>query len=371
MEFDFSSEQKAFKKEAREFAERVSRGDILERDKECTFSRELWDEYAKFGAMGITVPEEYGGLGLDLLTGVAIMEGFGAGADDHGLLFSINAHIWSCVQPILTFGTAEQKDRYLRGLCEGKLIGVHAMTEPSSGSDAFSLKATAERDDGDYVLNGSKTFITNGNLADLVLVFAKTKNARGGEGISCIVVEKGTPGFTPSKNIEKMGLRTSPFCQLFFNDCRVPAHNRIGEEGMGRVIFSHAMDEERTLILATQIGVMERQLSECLRYSKQRVQFGQKIFKFQSISNILAEMKVRLETSRLLLYKVAWKKMLGKNATQESAMAKLYISECGVKNGMDAMRIYGAYGYSSEYGLERRLRDSIGGLFYSGTSGMM
>lgn len=369
MDFSWTKEQKEFKKQAIEFARKTNPPDPIERDRNSEFSRNLWAAYAGFGVQGLTVPNEYGGLGLDFLTCVAVMEGLGYGTNDNGLLFSINAHIWSCIAPLLAFGTEKQKAKYFPGLCNGELIGVHAMTEPESGSDAFSLKTTAIDKDDHYIINGSKTFITNGNIADIVIVFVRDPNQK--DRISCLIVEKDTPGFTRSQAIEKMGLRTSPFCQLFFEDCIVPKENLLGKEGMGKLIFSHAMDEERAFILAAQIGVMEKQLESCVQYTKLRKQFGSPIFKFQSVSNILAEMKVRLETSRLLVYKVAWLKANGKNASQYSAIAKLHVSEASVQNSLAAMKIHGGYGFTTEYELERQMRDSVGGLFYSGTSEIM
>jgi alkylation response protein AidB-like acyl-CoA dehydrogenase len=369
MDFGWSKEQEELKKQAIEFAQKTNLPDSIELDRNSEFSRDLWKAYADFGVQGLIVPDEYGGLGLDLLSCIAVMEGLGYGTCDNGILFSINAHIWSCVQPLLAFGTSKQKEKYFPGLCNGELIGVHAMTEPESGSDAFSMATTYEDKGDHYVINGCKTFITNGNVADLVLVFAR--NLEKKDKISCIIVEKGTHGFTCSQKIEKMGLRTSPFSQLFFEDCKVPKDNLVGQEGMGRIIFSNAMDEERAFILSTQIGNMEKQIETCVKHAKARKQFGKKIFSYQSVSNLLAEMKVRLETSRLLVYKIAWLKEKGKSASQLSAIAKLHVSESFVQNSLSAMRVFGGYGYTTEYGLERQMRDSVGGLFYSGTSEIM
>jgi alkylation response protein AidB-like acyl-CoA dehydrogenase len=369
LDFSLTCEQEELKENSIEFARKANSEDIFERDKSSQFSKELWQKYANFGVQGLIAPQCYGGLDLDLLSCVAIMEGLGYGSNDSGILFSINAHIWSCVCPILEYGTEQQKNTYLPDLCTGKLIGVHAMTEPQSGSDAFSMKTKAHKINNKYIINGVKTFITNGSIADIILVFVKSDNIPN--ILSCLLVKTDTPGVTCSQNIEKMGLRTSPFCQIYFDDCVIPEENLIGDEGMGRQIFSHAMDGERALILATQIGMMEKQLDDCVSYVKLRKQFSRPIFEFQSISNMLADMKVRLETSRLLLYKVAWMKDKGRNATQESAMAKLYISECAIQNSMSAMRIFGGSGYTVELGMERQMRDSLGGLFYSGTSEIM
>jgi hypothetical protein len=296
------------------------------------------------------------------------MEGLGYGCKDNGLLLSINVNIWNCEIPILHFGTEAQKKKYLPGLCNGSLIGAYGMTEPESGSDAFSLRTTAQRDSGCYVLNGTKTLITNAPFADLVVTFAKVPQETGKGKISCFIVEKGTPGFSVSKKIDKMGLRTSPFGEVVFQDCIIPKENILGSEGLGPSIFNHTMAEERAFILATQIGAMERQLEECLTYAKTRKQFKKRIFEFQSVSNVLVEMKVRLESARLLVYNVAWLHQQNKRAFLESSIAKLYVSECWIKNSLSAVRIHGGYGYTTEFEFERMLRDSIGGILYSGTS---
>ena len=245
------------------------------------------------------------------------------------------------------------------------------MTEPGAGSDAFSITTKAIRKGDHYVLNGRKTFITNGNIAHVVLVFLNVVDVQGNKKLSCIIVDKDTPGFFCSNKIEKMGLRTSPFSELIFEDCGIPCENLLGREGQGKQIFNHAMEGERAFILAAQVGRMEKQLENSIEYARIRKQFGSSLIRFQSISNYLAEMKRNLETSRLLAYKVGWLKANGMNAYQFSSVAKLHISECSVKNSLYAMRIHGGYGYTTEYEIERQMRDALGGLFYSGTSEIM
>jgi hypothetical protein len=296
------------------------------------------------------------------------MEGLGYGCGDNGLIFALNAQLWSVELPILTFGTEEQKQRYLPGLCSGELIGAHGMTEPNSGSDAYSLRTRAEPCTGGYVLNGTKTFVTNAPVADLAVAFATVDPAKGIGGITAFLVEKGMPGFRISRDLDKMGLRTASMAELIFEDCFVPVENRLGPEGSGVSIFSSSMEWERSCILASHIGAMERQLEVCIRYARERRQFNQPIGKFQSIANRIADMKVRLETARLILYQVAWLKKGGKPAVMEAAMAKLYLSECFVQSSLDAIRIHGGYGYMTEFEVERDLRDAIGGTIYSGTS---
>jgi alkylation response protein AidB-like acyl-CoA dehydrogenase len=284
------------------------------------------------------------------------------------LIFALNAQMWSVQHPILTFGTQAQKQRYLPGLCRGELIGAHGMTEPDSGSDAYSLRTRAEKRDDGYVLNGNKTFVTNAPIADLALIFATTKPELGQWGVTAFLVEKGTPGLMVSRDLEKLGLRTAPMGELILQDCYVPEENRLGSEGAGASLFGSSMEWERSFILAGHVGAMERQLEACIRYARERRQFGQPIGGFQAVSNRIADMKVRLETARLMLYKVAWLKTIGKPAAMEAAIAKLYLSECFVQSCQDAIRIHGGYGYVTEFELERDLRDSIGGTLYSGTS---
>jgi hypothetical protein len=296
------------------------------------------------------------------------MEGLGYGCRDNGLIFAINAQMWSVQHPILSFGTQEQKEKYLPGLCSGDLIGGQGMTEPDSGSDAYSLRTRAERSNSGYVLNGTKMMVTNAPVADLVVVYATVDPDQGASGITAFLVEKGTPGFTISRDIEKMGLRTSPMGELIFQDCYIPEENRLGAEGAGASIFNSSMEWERSSILASHVGAMEHQLETCVRYARERKQFQQPIGKFQSVANRIAEMKVRLETARLILYKVAWLKKMGKPTNMEAAIAKLYLSECFVASSLDAIRIHGGYGYMTEFEVERNLRDSIGGTLYSGTS---
>ena len=341
MDFSWTEEQLAYKNAVIKFAQKELNNDVIQRDREDAFSREGWDKCAKFGIQGLAFPETFGGAGADILVTMLTMEGLGYGCRDNGLIFSLNAQMWSVQMPILTFGTDVQKQKYLPGLINGKLIGAHGMTEPGSGSDAFSLRTRAEPCDGGYILNGTKMFVTSAPIADLAVVFATIDPAKGMWGVTGFIVEKGTPGFSVSRNIEKMGLRTSPMGELVFQDCYLPEENRLGPLGAGARIFDHSMEWERSSILGSHIGVMERQLEMSIQYANERSQFNQPIGKFQSVSNRIVDMKLRLETARMLLYKVAWLKKIGKQAVMEAALAKLYLSECFVQNGMDAIRIGG------------------------------
>jgi len=368
MDFSWTEEQLKYKNAVIEFAKKELNTGLMDRDRQGELSRENWKKCAKMGILGLAIPEEYGGSGTDILTTMLVMEGLGYGCRDNGLIFAMNAQMWSVQHPILAFGTEAQKQKYLPGLCSGDLIGAHGMSEPDSGSDAYSLHARAERIGEGYVLNGTKTFVTNAPIAALALVFATVDPAKGRAGVSAFLLDRGTPGFRVSRNFEKMGLRTSPMGELILEDCVVPVESRLGPDGAGAAIFNGSMEWERSCILGSHIGAMERQLEECIRYARERSQFGQKIGKFQSVANRIADMKVRLETARLLLYQVAWLNQNGKPAIMEAAMAKLYLSECFVSSSLDAIRTYGGYGYMTELEVERDLRDSIGGLLYSGTS---
>jgi alkylation response protein AidB-like acyl-CoA dehydrogenase len=368
LDFSWTEEQQAFRREVIRFAKQELSDDLIERDHEERFWTEGWQKCAQFGIQGLPIPAEYGGGGADILTTVCALEALGYACRDNGLLFSINAHMWSSEIPLLSFGTAEQKNKYLRKLVSGEFVGVHAMTEPMSGSDAYSLKTRAERKGDRYVLNGSKTFITNAQLADMVIVFANLDPSKGPAGISAFIVEKGTPGFTISRKLHKMGLRTSPMAELAFVDCEVPVENLLGKEGSGQAIFTASMEWERICILASHLGVMQRLLETSASYATDRKQFGQPIGKFPAVATKIAEMDIRLEASRLLLYKAAWLKSQGKHPLREAAIAKVFASEACIKSALDAIQVHGGYGYMTEFQIERELRDAVSGTIYSGTS---
>ena len=368
MDFSWSKEQLEFKQAVIDFAQKELNKGLIEHDRQGQLARENWRKCAQFGILGLPFPEEYGGIEADVLTTMLTMEGLGYGCRDNGLIFAMNAQMWSVQMPIYLHGSEAQKARYLPALASGDIIGAHGMSEPDAGSDAYSLRTRAERRDGGYVLNGTKMFVTNAPVADMAVVFATTDPSRKMWGITAFVVDMGTPGFSVSRDIEKMGLRTSPMGELIFEDCFIPEENRLGPEGAGARIFNGSMEWERSCILGSHIGAMERQLEECVRYAREREQYGQPIGKFQSVANRIVDMKVRLETARLLLYKVAWLKKQGKAASMEAAMAKLYLSEAFVQSGLDAVATLGGYGYMTEFEVERDLRDAIGGTIYSGTS---
>jgi alkylation response protein AidB-like acyl-CoA dehydrogenase len=368
MDFSLSEQQLEFRQTLAQFARATLNPGALERDEKREFSRDLWAKCAAMNIFGLPLPELYGGVDADILTIVSAMEGLGQGCVDNGLVFAINTQLWSSEIPILHFGTDEQKSRYLPRLCSGELIGGHAMTEPNNGSDAFGITTQAVRRGEEYILNGSKIFITNAPVADIMLVFARTSPAKSFMGISAFIIERGMPGVVFGRNIELMGLRTCPIGEIAFQDCRVPASSRLGKEGAGAAIFNSEMEWERSCLFACHTGTMERVIEKCVAYSRGRTQSGKPIGEHQAIAHKIAEMKVRLELSRLMLYKIAWLKMNGKTAPMEAAIAKLYISEALVSTCRDAVQLHGAYGYSKEYEIERDLRDAMASTIYSGTS---
>jgi alkylation response protein AidB-like acyl-CoA dehydrogenase len=369
MDFGWSDEQRARRQGALEFASReLNDGSLESRDHDGVFDRGAWQRCARFGVLGLSVPVEWGGGEVDLPTAMLIMEGIGEGCPDNGLTFALNAQLWTVQRPIARFGTDDQRRRFLPGLCNGSLIGAHALTEPDAGSDAFSLAMRATRRGEHYVLTGTKCLVSLAPVADLMLVFAATDPSKGRWGISAFVVERGTPGLTATPMQHKMGLRTVPIGELHFDDCEIPASARLGPEGAGVGIASHSLEVERCCILASQLGAMERQLQRAIDYARRREQFGQSIGKFQSVSNRVADMKLRLETARLLLYKAAWLVQREQPAMMEAALLKLYLSEAFVESGIDAIRIHGGNGYLTATGVERDLRDAMGGLLYAGTS---
>lgn len=370
MDFSWSEQQLKYKRQIIEFAQKDLCANIVRADKELLFSREDWNKSADFGIHGLASTRTYGGNEdkIDLLTATLAMEAMGYGCKDNGLPFAMNAQMWTVQVPILQFGTHEQKEKYLKGMASGKLIGCHGLTEENAGSDVFSMQTTATKADGGYVLNGKKRYITLGPIADVALVFANTNPKMGKWGITGFIVEKGLKGFSQGPNKEKMGMRTVPFGDLIFEDCFVPEENRLGKEGAGWAITTHTLEYDRCCILASQLGAMERQLEESIKFVKERKQFGKSISEFQSVSNRIADMKLRLETSRLLLYQVAWLKNQDQPAMMEAALLKLQLSESFVASSLDAMRNNGGRAYVSENEIERDLRDAVGSILYAGTS---
>ena len=366
-----TAEQQSLREEIVRFAQKELNENMIARDRDQVFSRELWKQCGTMGLQGLPVPEEYGGSGADGLTTAIALEGLGYGCKDSGLVFSICAHLLSCVVPLWKHGSEEQKRRWLPGLCDGTLVGVHAMTEPDSGSDAFTMHTKATPDGAGWRLNGTKIFITNGPVADMVIVFAMTDVQKGFHGgITAFLVESGTAGFRISQKIEKMGLRTSPFAELSFEDVYVGPEAILGKPGAGAQQFQNSMDWERVCLFASHVGTMERLTEQSIEYARTRRQFNQPVGKFQAIQHKVADMKIRLEAARLLVRRAAAMLDKSKMVSLDAAVAKVFVSEALVQTSLDAVQIHGGYGYCTEYEIERAVRDAVGSTIYSGTSEM-
>jgi len=368
MDFEWNFEQKTFRESMHKFAEKEISPGIIERDMKGEFNRDAWKKAGEFGVLGLPIPEKYGGGGADIMTMLAGMEGFGLGCRDAGFYLSLAAHIVIGEIPIWKFGSEEQKLRYLPKMCNGEWVGAYGLSEPDAGSDALSLRTTAVKKEDYYILNGTKMFITNGPIANVVVVFATVDRSKGAKGITAFIVERDFPGFSVSREIDKMGQRTSPTGELIFEDCIVPAENRLGEEGKGVSILYESLEWERACLLAGSIGQVEYELDRCIKYANERVQFGRTIGQFQLMQERLANMKWRLEASRLLVYRAGWMKQKGIPARMEAAIAKLAISETRVANALDAVQIHGGYGYMREFEVERILRDSIAATIGAGST---
>ncbi|UZD23481.1 acyl-CoA dehydrogenase family protein [Algoriphagus halophytocola] len=367
MNFGWSEAQLELKKKAKDFALKHLNSEVSQKEQTNSFPLEEWQKCAEFGVLGWPFPKEYGGAGYEMSTSILMLEGLGFGSEDNGLPFSLNSQLWSTQMAINAFGTEEQKQKYLKPLIAGK-IGAFGITEEDSGSDTYSLKMCAERVDGGYVLNGEKHYITLAPICDIAVVFATTNPKLGKWGITAFIVDRSCDGFTVSEVREKVGMRTTPMGNLYFKDCFVSESNRLGKEGAGLSLFSSAMESERGYIFASQVGRMEKQLEKAVEYANSRKSFGKTIGTFQSISNRIANMRLRLETCKMHLYKVAYLDDHDLPLMKEAAMAKLYISEAFVESSMDFIRIFGAKGVVTEFEIERDLRDGLGGLIYSGTS---
>ena len=367
MDFRFSAEQLAFYKSVKDFAAQTVEPGAHERDVEGRFDRSVWDALGEFGLLGLPVPDEYGGSGADIVTTCLALEALAEGGHDGGLGLSVGAHITIGTVPIWLHGTEDQKRRYLPDLCSGKAIGAMAITEPEAGSDAAAIKTRARRDGDDWVINGSKIFITNGSIADSVIVIAVTDPEAGsGQGVSAFIVENDNPGFAVEKDLDKMGTRSSPLSLLHFDDCRVPGDAILGREGAGlwQVAFE-CFDWERCVMIASSIGGMKASLTAAIAYAKERKAFGKPLSKHQAIQHKIAEMKANLDAAGLLLYRAAWMKQEGLPHQVEASVAKYFVAEAAMSNAVEATQVFGGYGYIKEYPIERSIRDakliSIGG----------
>lgn len=321
-----------------------------------------------FGALGLCVDEALGGMGLDSLTSAGAVEALGRGCPNLGLIFSAAAHLFACVVPIARHADPALAASIVPRLCSGAWIGANAITEAEAGSDVGALATRAVRDGGEYVLSGAKSYVTNGPLADLFLVYATVDPAHGYLGVTGFIVERDRPGLRVGERFTTMGLDSSPISSLYLDDCRVPLDHRLGEEGSGSKIFAESMHYERTCLLAAWVGAMDRDLSRVVNHARERKQFRRPLGKFQAIAHRVADMKMRLEAARMLLYQACWARDQGEAATLEVALAKLSISEAAIQNALDAIQVFGGAGYVEEVGVARALRDAVPTTIFSGTS---
>jgi alkylation response protein AidB-like acyl-CoA dehydrogenase len=366
LDFELSEEQRLLRKTVREFAEAELAPHSREWDAAQAFPREIFLRLGELGLAGACWPEPYGGSGLTTLDWAIVMEELAR--VDAGVALSLAAHHGLCSAHINTFGSEEQRRRFLPPLARGEKVGCWGLTEPGSGSDAGGMRTRAVRDGAHYVLDGSKTFITNGGIADTAVVMAVTDPAAGKKGISAIVVERGTPGFRPGRKEDKLGVRSSDTSELVFEDCRVPAANLLGEPGMGFVDTLRLLDKGRIGIAAFSLGIAQAALEASLRYARARRQFDHPLAEFQAIQFKIAEMATRIDASRLLTWRAAMLADQGRPHTAESSMAKLFASEAAVEVALEAIQLHGGYGYIKEYPVERYLRDAKLGTIGEGTS---
>lgn len=366
MDFDLSEEQQLLRKTVREFAEEQLAPHSREWDEKQEFPREVFARLGALGLMGVCWPVEYGGAAMSTLDWAIVMEELAR--VDAGVALSLAAHHSLCSGHIHLAGSEAQKKKHLVPLAKGEKIGCWGLTENSAGSDAGGTKTTAVRDGAHYVLNGSKTFITNGRLADTAVVMAVTDKSRGKKGISAFIVERGTKGFRSGKKEDKLGVRSSDTSELVFEDCRVPVENLLGQEGMGFIDTLRILDRGRIGIGAFSVGIAQASLEASMRYARERKQFGHMIADFQAIQFKIAEMATKVAASRLLVHRAATLRDDGREHTAESSMAKLFAGEAAVEVAMEAIQIHGGYGYVKDYPVERYMRDSKIGTIGEGTS---
>jgi alkylation response protein AidB-like acyl-CoA dehydrogenase len=366
MKLDLSDEQQMIQAMAREFAETAIRPIAAEIDREARFPHETVKRMGELGLMGITIPERWGGSGSDTVAYVVALEEIAKACASHAVIMSVNNSLYG--GPVLTYGTDAQRERFLRPVASGHAQGCFALTEPQAGSDATNQHTLAVRDGDHYVLNGRKLFITTGREASFALVFGQTDRTKGARGISAFVVEKGTPGFTVSKTEDKLGIRASDTAELVFDDCRVPAANRLGEEGLGFKIAMMAIDGGRIGIAAQALGIAAGAYERSVAYARERKSFGVPIGHHQMVQWMLADMATGIEGARLLTLRAATLKDAGKPYRAAAAMAKLFASETAMRVTTDAIQVHGGYGYIRESGVERYFRDAKITQIYEGTS---
>jgi alkylation response protein AidB-like acyl-CoA dehydrogenase len=366
MDFNLTEEQELIRKTAREFAEQYLAPGVIERDAEAKFPEKEIKQMAELGFLGMMVPEQWGGAGLDTLSYCLAMEEVSKVDASAGVIMSVNNSL--VCQLLLTFGNDFQKETYLKKLASGQWLGAFSLSEPQSGSDASNMRTYARREGDYYIVNGTKNWVTNGISSDVVLLMCLTEKGVGYKGISTLIVEKGLPGFSTGKKEDKLGIRGSDTCELYFEDCRIPVKNRIGEEGEGFKIALKTLDGGRIGIASQALGIAKAALDRAVEYARERKQFGTTIGHFGAIQSQLAQMAIGVDAARLLIHRAAKLKDEHKPYTKEAAMAKNFASAVAMKNATQCVQIFGGYGYMQEYGVERLMRDAKITQIYEGTS---
>jgi butyryl-CoA dehydrogenase len=366
MDFDFPEELEMLRQMVREFAEQEVRPQAATTDREARFPDEIIRKSAELGLTGINVPDQYGGAGLPSLGTVITIEEISRCCAATGVILSVNNSL--VCDPLLKFANEEQKQRILKPLASGQALGCFALTEPQAGSDASNLRTYAVRDGDHYVIDGQKVWITNAPRANWALVFVVTDRNKGHHGLTALMIEVGTPGFSVGKHEEKMGIRGALSSALHFENCKVPISNRLGEEGEGFKVAMSTLDGGRIGIAAQAVGIAQGAYEAAIGYSKQRTAFGSQVSDFQAIQFMLADMATEIDAARLLTYRAAMAKDSGKRFSKEASMAKLYAAETAMKHTVKAVQIHGGYGYSKEFPVERAMRDAKITEIYEGTS---
>jgi alkylation response protein AidB-like acyl-CoA dehydrogenase len=360
MDFSFTQEQLMFKEQVLKFAKKEIVPRVQEHDEKAEFDWESWKKLGEFGILGLHFPEELGGSEADVITTVLASEALAEAGVDAGLTLSYGAHTFLCADTIFTHGTEEQKKKYIPKLASGEWVGCMGLTEPGAGSDVASLRTRAVKKDGKWVLNGSKMFITNGSIADIAVIYARTgEEPTGQAGISAFIVETDTPGFISARSLKKMGCKSSPTAELAFDDCSIPEENLLGQEGAAFLYAMQTVEWDRSVLVAPFVGTMSYVLERAARYAQERMQFSKPIAGFQAVRHKLADIKIFQEAAKSMVYRIAWCKDQGKPLNHlEAAVTKLLVGDWSLKPANDAMMILGGYGYCHEYDLERVFRDS-------------
>jgi alkylation response protein AidB-like acyl-CoA dehydrogenase len=366
MNFDLTPEQEAVRKMVRDFVAKEITPHAAAWDKAAEFPHHVWKKMGGVGIVGTAIPEEYDGGGMDSITHAIVAEELSYGCSSIRGTYSVQISL--VTKTILAWGNEAQKQKYVPGLAAGKLIGCFGLTEPDAGSDAASLATSAEEDGDYYILNGNKMWITNGGIADLALVFAKTDKSAGARGITCFIVEKGTPGFSTRDIHDKLGLRASNTAELILDNARVPKENMLGEKGQGFRVALSALDNGRFTVASGCVGAAQAALDTAKQYAKGRIQFGKPIAAHQLVQQLITNMTVDIECGRLLVYRAGHLKNKKMPNTRETSMAKYYCTEMVNRVAYNAIQVLGGYGFSGEYPLERIYRDSRVGTLYEGTS---